>query len=180
MARNNIADFFIRERDRLLAYARRLFADSADMDGEDLVQDLITGFLDDPEAGDDVENLSAYVYRSLRNRVTDTFRKRKPSSSLDAPLGEEGGSLGDLVADHRPDGESLLAEREMNEALQEAMATLSEEEAGLIEANALEGKTFEELAEEWEVPIGTLLARKHRAMEKLRRVMTSAGIKGKL
>lgn len=173
MPGNKVADFFIRERNRLLAYTRRLFGDSADIDGEDLLQDLMVSFLGDPEAGDSVENLSAYVYRSIRNRVTDAFRRRKPVSSLDAPRSEDGASIGDTVADHRPGGVEILEEREQNAALQEAIASLSEEEAELIEANALEGKTFEELSEEWDVPIGTLLARKHRAMEKLRRMMMS-------
>lgn len=173
MPGNKVADFFIRERDRLLAYTRRLFGDSADLDGEDLLQDLMVSFLGDPEAGDSVENLSAYVYRSIRNRVTDAFRRRKPVSSLDAPIGEDGTSMGDTVADLRRGGADLLEEREQNTLLQEAIASLSEEEAELIEANALEGRTFEELSEEWEVPIGTLLARKHRAMEKLRRMMMS-------
>ncbi|MBL8991940.1 MAG: hypothetical protein JNM63_01280, partial [Spirochaetia bacterium] len=102
MPRNKVADFFIREQKRLLAYTRRLFGDSSDLDGEDLLQDLMVSFLGDPEAGDSAENLSAYVYRSIRNRVTDAFRRRKPVSSLDAPLGEDGTSIGDTVADPRP------------------------------------------------------------------------------
>jgi len=35
-------------------------------------------------------------------------------------------------------------------------------------ATELEGSSFRELAERWGVPIGTLLARKHRAVQALR------------
>jgi DNA-directed RNA polymerase specialized sigma24 family protein len=39
-------------------------------------------------------------------------------------------------------------------------------------ATELEGRSFKDLAEEWQTPIGTLLARKHRAVQALRESLT--------
>jgi DNA-directed RNA polymerase specialized sigma24 family protein len=38
-------------------------------------------------------------------------------------------------------------------------------------ATELEGASYRELAEEWDEPIGTLLARKHRALRTLRKTL---------
>jgi len=39
-------------------------------------------------------------------------------------------------------------------------------------ATEFDGRSFRELSEEWQVPIGTLLARKSRALQKIRNKLT--------
>jgi RNA polymerase sigma factor (sigma-70 family) len=53
----------------------------------------------------------------------------------------------------------------------EAIEDLPEAQREVLVATELEGRSFRELAEEWEVPIGTLLARKHRAIRALRETL---------
>ncbi len=48
---------------------------------------------------------------------------------------------------------------------------LRPDQQDIIIATELEGYTFEELSNEMEVPIGTLLSRKHRAIAKLQKLM---------
>jgi DNA-directed RNA polymerase specialized sigma24 family protein len=64
-----------------------------------------------------IEDLSAYIYRALRNKVIDS---------------------------------------------------LSPEQKAVLIATEFEGRTFCELSEEWQIPIGTLLARKSRALFRIR------------
>ena len=42
----------------------------------------------------------------------------------------------------------------------------------IIEANEFEGLTFDELSRRWEIPLGTLLARKSRAIKRLSAAMS--------
>jgi DNA-directed RNA polymerase specialized sigma24 family protein len=49
------------------------------------------------------------------------------------------------------------------------MACLSDDEKKLIIATEVKGKTFRHLAENWNIPINTLLSRKSRAMAKIRK-----------
>jgi DNA-directed RNA polymerase specialized sigma24 family protein len=53
-----------------------------------------------------------------------------------------------------------------------AIEELSAEEKAVILATEMEGRTFKELAEDWGIPLGTLLARKSRALDKIRNQLT--------
>ncbi len=52
------------------------------------------------------------------------------------------------------------------------MDGLADEEKAVVLATEIEGRTFKELAADWDVPIGTLLARKSRALGKIRKRLT--------
>jgi RNA polymerase sigma factor (sigma-70 family) len=54
----------------------------------------------------------------------------------------------------------------------DAIEDLPEAQREVLVATELEGRSFKELADEWNIPIGTLLARKHRAIRALRETLT--------
>lgn len=163
--RNRIADFFRTERNRMVGYVRRLIDDAADRDGEDVVQDVLLNLFAMPDITLPVENLSAYIYRALHNRIIDLLRKRRGDLSLDD---EDSPSLAGLLRDLRYDAASELEKTEIRGELFQALDSLSEEEEALVLMTEFEGRTFREIAEEWEAPMGTLLSKKSRAMKKLR------------
>jgi RNA polymerase sigma factor (sigma-70 family) len=166
-----IADFFKNERGRMVAFVRRLIDDAADRDGEDIVQDVMAGLFDAADVTVPFERLAAYVYASLRNRVVDMLRRRRGEESLDAPDAGGGPSLGDLLADVRYDAQAELERKDMRERLFSAIDTLAPDQRAIIIQTELEGLSFREIAEESGVPIGTLLARKSRAMGRLRNAL---------
>jgi len=163
-----LTDFFRREGRRLASFVRGKIQDSAEFEAEDLVQDVFAALFERADPLAEVENLSAYVWRSLRNRVVDTLRRRKNHLSLDQPMdGEDGLTLSDMLASEDPGAlEELLAEEELA-ALADSMEILDPRERELIQQTEFEGRTFRELSQEWNVPIGTLLSRKSRAIRKL-------------
>jgi RNA polymerase sigma factor (sigma-70 family) len=158
---NRLADFLWREREALVGYVRRRIDDAQDQDAEDIVQDVIINLFDRADPTVPVQNLAAYIYRALRNRIIDRFRRRRETVALsDAVLAS---------------GEDPLREAEKGEMLDrvfEAMDELSAEEKAVILATEFEGQTFRQLAGEWGVPLGTLLARKSRALDKIRKRLT--------
>ena len=166
---DRIAAFIKAERSALVGYVRALIGDAADRDGEDIVQDVMTGLLDRADPLSPLRSVSAYVYQALRNRVIDAFRNRKKNVQLDKDDDEnEALSLAETLHDARFDTGTEIDNKELKELLAAAMERLSDNERAVVIATELEGFTFKELSEMWEVPLGTLLAQKSRALAKLK------------
>ena len=172
-----LAGFFETEHGRLVGYVRRWLVGLSEEDAEDIVQDVALNLFDRADVTAPIRNLSAYVYRALKNRVVDLLRRRRrPALSLDQPAaGEESPALADLVRDEAGPPEERLERKELADRLWGALETLPPEDRAIIIATELEGWTFQDLADEWDAPIGTLLARKSRAMKKVRRALEASG-----
>ena len=163
------AEFFREEHGRLVGYVRRWLDEAAGEEAEDIVQDVALNVFDRGDITAPIRDLSAYVYRALKNRIVDYLRQKKSSVSLDAPSGgEDGLTLADVLSDRAPAPQSGMERRELHERLYRAIDALKPEDRAIILATDFEGWTFQELAEEWDVPLGTLLARKARALKKIR------------
>jgi RNA polymerase sigma factor (sigma-70 family) len=158
---SGLTDFVRDRRDALVGYVRRRLDDAAAEDAEDIVQDVILGLFDRADPTVPIQNLAAFVYRALQNRIIDRFRKKRET----VPLLEDILGSGD-------DPLRELERRETLEAVFAAMDGLGDEERAVVLATELEGRTFKELAADWEVPLGTLLARKSRALAKIRQRLT--------
>ena len=158
---SRLAEFLRQERQALVAYVRRRIDDAADHEAEDIVQDVALHLFDRADPSIPIQNLAAYIYRALRNRIVDFYRRKKETVALQEAR---------LASGRDPSSE--VEKGEMIGDVFEAMEGLSVEERAVILATEMEGRTFKELAEEWGVPIGTLLARKSRALEKIRIQLT--------
>jgi RNA polymerase sigma factor (sigma-70 family) len=156
------------ERQRFVNYVRTLVHDMAELDAEDIVQDVFVRLLEKADTTAPLDNLAAYVYRSLRNRVIDSTRTRKRTESLEGDTRPEGERLVDILKDLKPNPLEEAQTREGREALFAALAHLSETERAVVIAHEFEGVPFKKLAAEWQTPINTLLSHKSRAIKKLR------------
>jgi RNA polymerase sigma factor (sigma-70 family) len=158
---SKFSDFFQKEYFRLVRYVRRLIDDAADRDAEDIVQDVMLSIFDKADVTVPIENLAAYVYRSLRNRVVDIFRKK-----------EDVLSLSDVISDAKYNTEQEVERKELMDFVFRAIDSLSDEQRAVLLATEFEGWSFRQLSEEWEIPLGTLLARKSRALQHIRKKLT--------
>lgn len=158
---SKFSEFFQREYFRLVRYVRRLIDDAADRDAEDIVQDVMLSIFDKADVTIPIENLTAYVYRSLRNKVIDIFRRKVDVLSLS-----------DVIYDARYDTEREVERKELMDFVFRAIDSLPAEQRVVLIATEFEGWSFRELSEEWKIPIGTLLARKSRALQHIRKKLT--------
>lgn len=158
---SGLTDFVRDRREALVGYVRRRLDDAADEDAEDIVQDVILGLFDRADPTVPIQDLAAFVYRALRNRIIDRFRRKRET----LPLLED-------VLESGDDPLRELERRETLETVFDAMDGLADEEKAVVLATEIEGRTFKELAADWDVPIGTLLARKSRALGKIRKRLT--------
>jgi RNA polymerase sigma factor (sigma-70 family) len=167
--KTKILDFMTREREKLVGYVRRFIEDTADRDGEDIVQDVLLNIFNRADITIPIENVAAYVYQALRNKVIDYLRKRRDMISLDSGWqDDEETALLQTLSDPQTDGTAELSRMEIRESLFEMLSVLNDEQREIVIATELEGKTFQELSREKGIPLGTLLARKSRALQRIR------------
>lgn len=159
--KKRIADFIATEWHRLVGYVRSWIADSADRDAEDIVQDVVAGIFEKADVTAPIADVAAYFYRSLRNRIVDAYRAA-PKKAVALP---------EPVLDERYEASVQVDWKENSEKLFKAIDSLVPAQKSVLVATELEGRSFRELSEEWDVPIGTLLARKHRAIHALRKAL---------
>jgi RNA polymerase sigma factor (sigma-70 family) len=166
---NRIVSFITNEREKLVRYVRRFIDDTAERDGEDIVQDIILNLFNRSDFTIPIENLTAYVYRALRNRTIDYLRRKREILSLDEGWSDdEGPTLSQVLPDPQSDRMDEASRLENRQNLFKALSVLNDEQRAVLVATELEGRTFRELSEEWGIPIGTLLARKSRAIQKIK------------
>ncbi|OPL17779.1 MAG: hypothetical protein AVO35_08965 [Candidatus Aegiribacteria sp. MLS_C] len=167
--RSGLADFFSQNYGRLVEYVRGRLRDRAYMSGEDIVQDVMLNLLGRPDILAPIADLSAYVFGALRNRIVDIYRGRDEDTiSLDSE-NEHGQSLFDVIPDERFRPESSYHSESLRMMIFRLIRELPEPQMAVIVETEFNRRTFRELSEEWDVPVGTLLARKHRGLNAVRR-----------
>lgn len=166
-----VDNFFRSEYQKLLNFVRknldeRFFGASP----EDIVQDVAVGLISRLNPDQQVENLSAYIYRSIKNRIIDSRKKKQHNVTIESFTDQNNGNyLLNTLADEASEENSYS---NIGPAmLREAIAELRPDEQAVIIATEFEQRTYEELSDEWEVPVGTLLSRKHRALSKLHKIL---------
>lgn len=165
--RQRLSEMIAGERARFVAFVRRKAADLSQMEAEDLVEEVLFRLWNRADLTTPIEYLLAYMYRALTNQLIDLRRRFRPTVSLDAEE-EAQGPLGDTLADNDADIGRLLQRKELRERLYAAISGLPAPQRAVWVATEVAGYTFEELSRQWGEPIGTLLARKHRATKRLR------------
>ncbi|WP_026939453.1 RNA polymerase sigma factor [Holophaga foetida] len=157
---NRLADLFIREKASFLGFIRRQMWDISHMDAEDILSEVLFSLFERADLVAEAEHLTAYLYRSIRNRIIDAGR-RKPRRGHE-PVDVE------ALVDASPNPESAMLRAEFRHSYEEALATLKPKEREVWVATEVHGQSFRELSEASGEPLGTLLARKSRAGAKLR------------
>ncbi|MBN1836961.1 MAG: RNA polymerase sigma factor [Spirochaetales bacterium] len=161
-----LARTYEQQHGRLLAYIRSRVP--RDEDAEDILQDVFTRALQRLSVTEPIDNLMAWLYTVARNRIVDLYRRRRPSVSIHAE-DAEGGSLEELLQDSGIDLDRELVREEVLAALADALELLPPEQRQVFLQQAVEGRTFSELAEATGTSINTLIARKRYAVKALRR-----------
>lgn len=154
-----------RERGRgFLAWARRHAPDAET--AEDVFQDAFIRALTNADALSLVEDLGAWIFSAMRNRLVDLWRgegSRRRAGAIDLPEDV----LEGVAAQAGLDARDQLQRKEMLAALEVAIEALPTPQREVIRAQALGGIGFRELAEKTGVSIDTLMARKRYAIRKL-------------
>jgi len=165
-----------RERGRLLAFIRRRVLDAAE--AEDVMQEALYELVAAHRLMQPVEQAGAWLMRVARNRIIDRFRKKKPElladQGVDLDEDEDVGGLEDLLPSPDEGPEAMAIREVMLARIEIALAELPREQREVFVAQELEGASFKELAEKWNVGVNTLLSRKRYAILHLRERLQAA------
>ena len=104
------------------------------------------------------------IFQAIRNRVTDAFRKKRKTVSLTG-----------IIQDSRYDAAGVLERKELKERIMKAIDSLRDEQKAVVIATEFEGRSFRDISEDWAIPLGTLLARKSRALKKIKQELNGFG-----
>ena len=166
-----IAEALGREQERLRRFIRRRVPDAAD--AEDILQDVFFELVEAERLMKPIRQVSAWLFRVARNRITDLFRRRRPdaSTSQRVATAEDGEALlfEDLLPSAEAGPDARYARALLLDELEAALDELPDEQRDVFVAHELEGRSFKELAAETGLNINTLLARKRYAVVRLRR-----------
>ena len=147
---------------RVAAFARRRGADA--QVAEDLAQDVLLTVWRRAEQYDRSKAAaSTWIFTIARNRRIDMIRREaRPDFDPEDPSlqGE-----GEIAADEK------LSERHRERWLRQAVARLPEEQALLMRLAYFEDKSHGAIAEELDIPLGTIKSRIRLAMRKLRSML---------
>lgn len=161
--------FFQDEYHKLVNFVRKRINDTSDRNAEDVVQDVFLHLFDKADITTPIDNFAGYIYRSLRNKIIDLFRRKETNISLETNGSDKTSfSIKDILRDERVDIVGEAEKEELHHILYEAIDKLEPKDKVIIIATEFEDYSFKELAQEWDEPLGTLLARKSRALKKLR------------
>jgi RNA polymerase sigma factor (sigma-70 family) len=172
LQRKSLDEFFRNEYQKLVNFIRKNLDDRYfEASPEDIIQDVALGLIDKLDLDAQIGNLTGYIYRSVRNKIIDYRKKKQRNVSIESFTDRKNGNyLHNTITD-----ETLTEERDYldiaPELLQQAISQLRPDEQAVIIATEFEQHTYEELSREWEVPLGTLLSRKHRALSKLHKIL---------
>ena len=61
-----------------------------------------------------------------------------------------------------------MEKKELRRRIFQTIDSLNDQDRAIILETEISGRSFRELSEQWKVPIGTLLARKSRALQTIR------------
>ena len=117
---------------------------------------------------------SSWLYRVAHNHCLDWYRRQSRRPDYEELVEtEEGAFLLDGIASGDPSPYDLLAEQEIQDRLDRAIAQLPPMIREVYLLRTVNGIPFREIAEIQNCPIGTVLSRMHQAVKRLQE--TAAG-----
>ena len=173
LQKKSLDRFFRNEYQKLVNFIRKNLDDRYyEASPEDIIQDVALGLIDKLDLDTQIGNLTGYIYRSLKNKIIDFQKKKQRTVSIESftDRKNENYLLNTLTDETLDENDYTNIEPE---TLQQAILQLRPDEQAVIIATEFENQTFEELSEEWDVPLGTLLSRKHRALSKLHKILSN-------
>jgi len=141
-------------------------------EAEDLTQEAFIKAFNSLASFNEEYAFSTWLYKIATNNCIDFFRKRKLQTySLDKPIQYKDSEIQHEIPDPDLNPEKSILARERSSMIQEAIETLPEKYYTAIVLRHNDEKSYEEIAEILELPLGTVKARIFRAREMLNKVL---------
>ena len=161
MLKQIIEDVFTNDYTNFKSYLMSRFDHINEYDAEDIIQQTVLKLLYRGNDALSIQNMTSYVYKSIRNGAYDLLKKRSK----------------EVLGDDYLDAETLTIEeelliKELKAVLKKAILSLDDKSRFVFMETELKEKSYKRLSLETGIKIGTLLSRKSRALKKLEKILT--------
>ena len=116
------------------------------------------------------DTVGSWLLRTTHNLCIDRLRRRKTRPEADPE------TLMFLEDDDSPAPDRSAHGSELGDAIVRALKTLSPRDRAAVLMREVQGMSYDEIAEAIDMPLGTLKSILHRARERLRRELSTAGV----
>jgi len=167
-SRKNINSVIIQFGKSLSGFIRRRVTNKPD--AEDILQDVWYQFMKAGD-GEPIEEVGNWLYRVARNKITDSYRKKKLDLMGDlfySGVEEDELEFKDLLFDDSGNPETEHLRNLFWKELQRALQELPKEQKDVFVWNELQDIPFKEIAERTGENLNTLISRKRYAVLYLR------------
>ncbi|MAO64639.1 MAG: RNA polymerase subunit sigma-24 [Balneola sp.] len=135
---------------------------------EDLVQEVFMKAFHNLSTYSNEYAFSTWLYRIATNHTIDYLRKKKLKTlSIDEPYKTKDGEMEIQLPDETYLTDEPVMKKQRKQMVQEAIDDLPEKYKAVIEMRHMEEKTYQEIAEILDLPLGTVKAHIFRAREML-------------
>jgi RNA polymerase sigma factor (sigma-70 family) len=139
---------------------------------EDLIQEIFLKAFDNIHSFDASYAFSTWLYRIATNHSIDYLRKRKLKTlSIDEPYQTKDGELRIELADDDSEADDVILHQQRVNIIMEAIESLPDKYERIIRLRHMEEKSYQEIAEIMELPLGTVKAHIFRARELLNKYL---------
>jgi len=167
------ATLLARHHDSIFGLAMRMMRNR--QEAEDITQETMVRALSKIDDYDPNRPFSPWIHRIARNLCVDRFRRKKPTSELNEEISPAGPTATASSAFGRP--QDLVAqEAQVHGVLQECLNELDQPYREVIEFFHYRHMSYREIAEQLDVPQGTVMNRLFRARKKLGLLMAERGV----
>lgn len=120
---------------------------------------------------------STWLFKIASNNCIDFIRKKKKQLlSMDNPMPDVENSRPMEIPDNRLDPEEAIIRQQKIEQMREVVDKLKPKYRRLIELRYFEEKSYEEIAQELDAPLGTVKAQLFRARDLLHNIVNKSNI----
>ncbi|RAN36475.1 sigma-70 family RNA polymerase sigma factor [Hyphomonas pacifica] len=160
--RESFSELFNFYAPRLKSYMLRLGAN--DIEAEDLAQDVMVTVWRKAEQYDrNLASVSTWIFRVARNRRIDRLRRvTRPELDAEEPM---------LRPPEIEKPEDTINRVQIEQTVREELAKLPPDQLQLLQAAFYDGLSHSEIAEAYNLPLGTVKSRIRRAFDRLRGVL---------
>ena len=153
-------------------YGRQLFdfirsRVAATEDAEDILQDVWYQ-LSNQNSIDEIESMSGWLHRVARNKITDSYRKKK-NERLDNYINDDELSIENIFLGIDDNIETRELQQVFWESLFDALDELPQAQREVFILNEIEGKTLQHIADSKGEKLKTIISRKRYAVQHLRK-----------
>ncbi len=135
---------------------------------EDLVQEAFIQAFKNLDSYNSSYAFSTWLYRITTNHTIDYLRKKKlKTTSIDKPIKTREGEMSFDLPDEQAETDRTIIRKQRKKIITHAINNLPEKYRQVIEMRHIEELSYQEIADELDLPLGTVKAHIFRAREML-------------